>query len=154
MARIVDNRICYKTHNVVLEHSLFRNMVNPMDYLLEMEAGLTPEGDARLHKAQLDSFNNDGSWEIEKPKLTITPFHDSEKAEIRCEIPTKMLATVTLHNGNFNKVICAVHCARSESFYPLYGTMEKLGIDVGRKARRDAETEYFKQYDALVAAAN
>lgn len=149
MPRIVNNRICYANHNVLCAERIVTS-----DIMLEIEAALTPHGDAKLHRAQLDSFPNVGTYcEIEKPVLTIAPFWDNEKAELRCEIPTRMLATVTLHNGNQPKVICVTHCARSESFLALYGVMSQHGIDVGRKARREAETNYFKMYDALVAAA-
>lgn len=151
MARIVNNRICYANHNVLLDPTLHRNLPN---YVLEMEDALTPDGTAEQHKKELEGFNNDGSWEVELPTITITPMWTTEAARMAGELPARMLAVATLSNGNRDEVIFTGHCARHESFYPLYGAMSQRGIDVGRKARREAETEYFKQYDAIVAATN
>lgn len=148
MARIVNNRICYANHNILCDAS-----VATSDVLLEIEAALTPSGDAKLHRAQLDSFPNVGSYcKIELPTLTIVNMWVSEGAELRRELPTRMLAIATLSNGNYEKVLCQANCARSESFLPLYGAMNQRGIDVGRAARREAETNYFKLYDSYVAA--
>lgn len=150
MARIVNNRICYPTHNILVERTVWT-----MDHMLKIEAALTPDGNARLHRAQLDSFPNVGTYcEIENPTIIITPYWADSLSQNTQAIPPRMHIIVTLHDGNKPKVLCSATCDRSESFYPLYGTMEKLGIDVGRKARREAETEYFKKYDALVASAN
>lgn len=147
MPRIANNRICYPRHNVVLDPSVHK--ARP-DYIMDIEAALTPEGDAKLHQAQLDSFTGINCWVIERPTILITPM----PAFVGEEPPSRMMADVTLHNGNYEKVICSASCARHESFLPLYGAMNQRGIDVGRTARREAETAYFKLYDALVAAAN
>jgi hypothetical protein len=121
--------------------------------MLEIEAALTPEGDARLHRAQLDSFPNVGTYcEIEMPTIIITPYWADSLSQNTQELPPRMHAIATLHDGNKPKVLCSTTCDRSESFYPLYGVMAQHGVDVGRKARREAETKYFKMYDALVAA--
>ncbi len=144
MARIVNNRICYDNHNIVVEARLYRDQP---DIVFDIQEALTPEGDAKLHRAQLDSFPNVGTYcEVERPTMRITPDPIAPTSH--------MVAVVTLFNGNYHKELCTARCARSESFYPLYGAMSQKGIDVGRKARREAETEYFKLYDAIVAATN
>lgn len=64
MPRIVNNHICYSTHDVVLEMLLHKAMPN---YVLEMADWLSDEGDAQEHLDELERGNNDGSWTISQP---------------------------------------------------------------------------------------
>jgi hypothetical protein len=137
MARIVNNRICYPDHNVVLDILLHRQ--DP-SYIFDMEEALTEKAGPTAHEEELEAMNNDSSWTIELPTVTIVPYKD----------PARMLATVELFDGNKQKVIFAAHCARSESFQPLWEAMRKQKIFFGSFVRKDAETKYFALYDALV----
>lgn len=146
MTRIVKNRICYGDHNVVCHPA-----AATFDYMATMHDALTPNADARLHKAQLDSFGTAKDWSIEYPSVQLTNFWSSERAERNRELPTRILLTVQLHNGNYPKVIFCGHCARSDSFQALWNPLRAKHIHIPRRLQREAETEYFKRYDAAVA---
>lgn len=117
-----------------------------------MAEKLSETGGPRTHKKELEDMNNDGSWTIEMPTITIVPFHNSERAEHMGAIPTRMLCTATLFNGNYKHVIAMVHCARSESFQPIWKTLHKSGITVPTITQHAVETKYFELYDRAVAA--
>lgn len=146
---IVKNRICYTTHNVVCDPDCA-----DADYMVAMADSLTPDARPKVHKEELEAMNNDGSWTIELPIVHLENFWDSEIAERRNQLPTRILARVTLHNGQYDHTIFVGHCARNESFQPLWKTMYQRGIRIGKAQRRRAEAEYFVAYDKAVAEYN
>ena len=147
MTKIINNRLLYASHNVVCDPELAT-----MQYMQEMNALLSESGGAAQHVRELDFHNNDGTWTIERPIVELKPFHSSESAERRELIPERIIATVTLFNGSYDHIIHVVHCARSESFQPLWESMYRAGIRIGKLQRTNAETKYFKLYDSAVAA--
>ena len=146
MTRIVKNRICYGDHNVVCHPA-----AATFDYMATMHDALTPNADARLHKAQLDSFGTAKDWSVEYPTVQLRNFWEGDLAQRNGEVPTRVLLMVTLHNGNYPKVIFQGHCARSDSFAALWNPVRAKHINIPRRLQRDAETEYFKLYEAAVA---
>jgi hypothetical protein len=142
---IVKNRICYASHNVVCDAA-----VADEQYVAVMATALSPNARPAQHKKELAAMNNDGSWTIELPIVKLQNFWESERAERLNGIPTHILATVTLFNGQYNHVIFVGHCARRESFQPLWKAMYQLGLKIGKAQRRRAEAEYFVAYDKAV----
>ncbi len=136
MPRIVNNRICYANHNVVLDSIYHRNDPSA---IFDLEECLTPNGGVTAHEEDLAELPSAKFVTIERPTVTIVPYKD----------PARMLATVELFDGNKQKVIFAAHADRSDSFQPLWEAMRKQKIFFGSFARRDAETKYFALYDAL-----
>lgn len=151
MSRIVNNRICFTNHNVVLDPSV--HAARP-DYIFELAEVLTQGAKPSTHLEELEAFTSIPCYAIERPDITIVPFHNSEGAERMGLIPTRMLCTATLFNGNYNHIIAMVHCNRSESFQPIWQTLHKSGITVPTITRRAVETKYFELYDQAVATYN
>lgn len=151
MPRIVNNRICFLNHNIVLDPALHATMP---DYIFEIAEGLSEAGGPSDHRQELEDMNNDGSWTIELPTIELKNHWHSESAERRGDLPTQILAIVTLHNGSYNKVLAVFSCTRNESFQPIWRALREAKLYFGRKARKEAETEYFKKYDAVVSAYN
>lgn len=147
MPRIVNNRICFANHNVVCDPKVFSS-----DYMLDIAELLPKDATAGVHRQILKDNNNDGSWTIEMPTIELTPFHDSDYAERNDRLPNRILGKALLHNGNYEKLIFAVHCDRSQSFEPIWTAMQRAGIRVGKLRRVHAECAYFAMYDKVVEA--
>jgi hypothetical protein len=143
---IVKNRICYTTHNVVCDPDCA-----DAEYMVAMADSLTPHARPAVHRKELYNMNNDGTWTIELPIVHLENFWASESAERRGAVPTRILARVSLHNGLYDHTIFVGHCARSESFQPLWKRMYQQGIKIGKAQRRVAEAKYFAEYDKAVA---
>lgn len=143
---IVKNRICYADHNVVCDPEVYSEQ-----YITEMAASLSFVARPNVHKEELRRMNNDGSWTIELPKVHLENFWQSEAAERLGKLPTHILARVTLFNGQYDHHIFVGHCARSESFQPLWKAMYQCGIKIGKAQRRVAEAKYFAAYDKFLA---
>jgi hypothetical protein len=144
--KIAKNRICYATHNVVCDPDCA-----DADYMVAMADSLNPTGTSAEHLKELHYMNNDGTWTIERPTIKLQIFWQSEAAERLQRIPTHILATALLHNGEYEKVLHVVSCARSESFQPLWKSLYQADIKVGAAQRRRCEKEYFAVYDKAVA---
>lgn len=150
---IVNNRICYADHNVVLDEKLYKNWAGGgFKYMKEVGGALQPAGRANRHRQQLQAMSDDGSWTIELPQIDISPMYRSEAEERHPQnyLPEQMLATVYLHNGHQLKVIFISHCNRSQSFRPLWDAMYQRGIKISMAQRRAAEARYIVDYEAIV----
>ena len=151
--KIVNNRICFASHNVVLDPSV--HDARP-EYIWQVAQALTPNARPSLHKMQLNSFSSINTFAIELPQIDIKPMYASEYQERHptMHLPEQMLATVYLHDGKQLMVIFVGHCRRRESFQPLWNAMYQRGIHIGKAQRRVAEARYFANYDAAVKLYN
>lgn len=87
-------------------------------------------------------------------KVTLTPFWESERAERLNHLPTRILATVTKHNGVYDYVVRVVHCDRKDGFEPIWNNLYQQHLKVGKLYRTACELEYFKLYNKAVEAYN
>lgn len=155
MPRIVNNRICYSDHNVVLCEKLWaedRNFAG--NYLMDMADHLTEHGRAGAHRRELEGMNNDGSWTIELPTITLQPQYNREYQERHptMYIPNKMLCMIGLHNGNYHKVIFVAEALRTEGARKIWTHAYQSGFKIGKAQRRVAEAQYEAAYVKAVEA--
>lgn len=60
MALILNNEILFPMHKVVCLVDVYTPQV-----MVDVMAGLSPDGDPSVHRAELEDMNNDGSWTVE-----------------------------------------------------------------------------------------
>lgn len=136
--RIVNNRICYPTHNILLDHS-----TDPFDAAEVIENCHTPTQQAiALHAANIDAT-------FEFPEITFKPHYASEANERKPHLglPTQIRVEAFLHNGNYSKLIhCTVHNTYPECWNALY----QNNIRVGAIARKQIEARYMLAFNLAV----
>lgn len=156
MPRIVDNRICYADHNVVLREDLHKL---DTDRVFDKASVLTIDGRAGAHRNEIERFELVGSgkiWSIELPIVTIEPMYNSEDQERHpaCYLPGRMLCKITLHNGNYQKVIFVATCCKEQGFKHLWDKAYRCRIKIGKAQRRVAEAQYNAAYKVALKAYN
>jgi hypothetical protein len=157
MPRIVNNRICYADHNVVLDEKLWKqDRAFAGNYLIDMANHLTERGRAGLHRRELGDMNNNGSWTIELPVIRLVPAYQSEYAERHPESnrPTDMLCMMMLNNGNYDKVIWVRQVGIEEGFKTLWLQAYQQGLRIGKAQRRVAEAQFRVAHLAALAQYN
>lgn len=157
MPRIVNNRICYADHNVVLDEAYFKaNGQFAQEYILEMGHSLTEGASSHEHRAELFEMNNDGTWTIEMPEIELRPTYASEVQEHRPEwyLPTGIQVEVYLHNGNYRKLLTVFRQPNCTPFKIIFQMLYQAGYPVGAVSRRKARQKYAAQIAQLRAAYN
>lgn len=140
--RIVNNRICYPTHNIVVDHN-----VDPFDAAEVIENCHTPTKQSHtLQEANIPHI-------IERPTVQMKPHYGSETQERHpgMFLPTQVLFTVTLHNGNHEKVIAMYTCNRNE-IREVWKRLYQQGIKCGAGYRRFVERQFDASYNEIYAA--
>lgn len=139
--RIVNNRICYPTHNIVVDHN-----TNPFEAAEVIENFHTPTQQSRaLTEANITHV-------IERPIVKMQPHYASEAQERHPNIflPTQVLFTVTQHNGNYEKVIAVYTCHRNE-IREVWKRLYQQGIKYGANYRRFVERQFNAAYNEIYA---
>jgi hypothetical protein len=140
--RIVNNRICYPTHNILLDHN-----VDPFAAAEIVENCNTATKQSRaLQDANIVHT-------IERPIVKMQPHYQSERQERHPEmfLPTQVLFTVTQHNGNYEKVIAVYTCNRNE-IREVWKRLYQQGIKCGARYRRFVERQFNVAYNEAYAA--
>lgn len=140
--RIVNNRICYPTHNILLDHN-----TDPFDAAEVIENCHTAAQQSRaLQEANIGHY-------VERPTVTMQPQYASETQEHHPEmfLPTQVLFTVTQHNGNYEKVIAVYTCNRNE-IRQVWKRLYQQGIKCGARYRRFVERQFNASYNEAYAA--
>ena len=145
MPRIVNNRICYRDHNVVHNEACHKQLPG---YILEMADFLAEHGTAQIHELQLQTstFSN---WSIERPTVVFCPIHSGKCADWL--LPDRIQAEVMLHNGNYMRHLFAATIATTDPFKLLWDNMYQNGIKIGSLQRRRVEADFHVEMDKVHA---
>lgn len=138
--RIVNNRICYPTHNILLNHS-----TDPFDAAEVIENCHTPTAQS----IALEAANIPATFEY--PEITFKPHYASEVNERKSHLglPTQIRVEAFLHNGNYSKLIhCTVH--NRADIKDCWDTLYVNNLRVGAIRRKQIETRYNTAYNILV----